>query len=464
MLRTSLPGGIGAVGSAMARFFHPSKPIRNRCPHDQKCCLTGVLVTGKAVHKISKKDQMCYKVCIMEINDGTKFFIVKKNFKVEQRPTIPFESEGPQELAVPPISAPNIDAEWSLDRIVVTNIVSGLSRTVTREEINELQRQEIEVDDDNEPASKNVPAPQEALPPDRGTWEKPIYCFRCAGNFKDLAWKFSTHRWDMVADYNEFQLFRMCFPKEWLVNVVIPMTNKELSNKMSLQEFYVFLGCIFFMVCYDGITDRDLWWSLKPVDMFERALFHLNAYMTRNQFKEIIQSIHYMDKIAPLIFVDCFHEVHQMIDAFNDHYAIGYRPSWLNCINESMNIWLNKFCPGFMPLPFKPHPFGNQYHSIADGDGGKPIMWRVKIIEGKDSPKKADGSWAFPSKWEQMGFTKKVNLLLEIKPIHHMGKIVIGNSGFFIADGVIALHKKGVHDQFLIMKQKYWPKLSLATR
>jgi hypothetical protein len=148
-----------------------------------------------------------------------------------------------------------------------------------------------------------------------------------------------------------------------------------------------------------------------------------------------------------------------MIDAFNDHYAKGYRPSWLNCIDKLMNIWINKFFPGFMSLPRKLHPFGNEYHSIVNGDGGKPIMWRVKIVEGMDRPKKADGSWAFPSKWEQMGFTKMVNLLLEMtEPIHHTGKIVTGDSGFCIADDVIALHKKGVHGQFLIKKQKYWPK------
>jgi hypothetical protein len=112
-----------------------------------------------------------------------------------------------------------------------------------------------------------------------------------------------------------------------------------------------------------------------------------------------------------------------------------------------------------MTLPCKPHPIGNGYHSIADSDDGKPIMRRVKIVEGKDHPKKADGSWAFPLKWEQMGFTKMVNLLLKMTgPIHHTGKIVTGNRGFCIADGVVVLHKKRVHGQFLIKKQKYWPK------
>jgi hypothetical protein len=45
----------------------------------------------------------------------------------------------------------------------------------------------------------------------------------------------------------------------------------------------------------------------------------------------------------------------------------------------------------------KPYPFGNEYHSIADGADGKPIIWQIKIQEGKDRPMKADGTPAFPS-------------------------------------------------------------------
>ena len=41
--RTALPGGIGAVGSTMACFFHPSMKIREKWPNDDKRCITGVL-------------------------------------------------------------------------------------------------------------------------------------------------------------------------------------------------------------------------------------------------------------------------------------------------------------------------------------------------------------------------------------------------------------------------------------
>ena len=99
-----------------------------------------------------------------------------------------------------------------------------------------------------------------------------------------------------------------------------------------------------------------------------------------------------------------------MIDAFNDHYATEYSPSWLNCLDESMNVWLNKFCPGFMSLPRKPHSFGNEYHSIADGDKGQFIMWCIRLVEGKDRPKLPNGQLAFPTKWEQKKYNKTVDL------------------------------------------------------
>ncbi len=54
--------------------------------------------------------------------------------------------------------------------------------------------------------------------------------------------------------------------------------------------------------------------------------------------------------------VDHFHEIHKMIDAFNQHYADNYVPLWLNVLNESMSSWLSKFCPGFTCVSWKPQP------------------------------------------------------------------------------------------------------------
>jgi hypothetical protein len=207
---------------------------------------------------------------------------------------------------------------------------------------------------------------------------------------------------------------------------------------MDLHEFYVFLGCIFYMSCFVGIDNRADWRSTSPIDMMLGAPFCLNAYMTRKRFDEIMSALKYTNKEAPTTFIGRFHEVRQMIDTFNEHYESEHSPSWLLCIDESMNVWLNKFCPGFMSLPCKPHPFGNEYHSIADGDKGHFIMWRICLVKGKDRPKLPKGQFAFPSKGEKKGYNKTVDLLLDMtEPIHRTGKVVTGDNGF--------------------KKRRYWP-------
>ena len=227
---------------------------------------------------------------------------------------------------------------------------------------------------------------------------------------------------------------------------------------MDLQEFYVFLGCHFFMACFEGISDRRDWWSKQTINMFAGAPFRLSEYMSFNRFAVIAKSMTYTDKDSPN-FLDRFHDVRQMIDAWNEHMLTEYCPSWMSCGDESMNSWMDATCPGFMCVPRKPHPFGNEYHSIADGDGGKPIMWKVKLQEGKDRPKKPDGTWAFPSEFEEKGLSVTATLMCELtSPIHHTGKVVTFDSGFCVKVGIEALHAQGVYGQALIKKKRYWPR------
>ncbi len=116
-----------------------------------------------------------------------------------------------------------------------------------------------------------------------------------------------------------------------------------------------------------------------------------------------------------------------------------------------------KVLPGIHVCPPQASPFGNEYHSIADGDDGKPIMWRLKIVEGKDRPKKANGQWAFPSEFP-VGFRKTTTTMLKLmKPIHGKGKVVVGYSGFCVQEGVIECHKRGVWFQAYVKKRNNWP-------
>ena len=81
------------------------------------------------------------------------------------------------------------------------------------------------------------------------------------------------------------------------------------------------------------------------------------------------------------------------------------------------------------PFHASPNPPAMSITWIADGDGGKPIMWQVRLIEGKDRPTLPNGQLAYPSKWEQQGYSKTVNLLLDMtEPLHGMEKVETGDS------------------------------------
>ena len=53
---------------------------------------------------------------------------------------------------------------------------------------------------------------------------------------------------------------------------------------------------------------------------------------------------------------------------------------------QSMSTWTNMHtCPGFMFVPQKPWPFGNEYHTVCCGNTG--IMFAMEIVKGKDAPR-----------------------------------------------------------------------------
>ena len=115
-----------------------------------------------------------------------------------------------------------------------------------------------------------------------------------------------------------------------------------------------------------------------------------------------------------------------------------------------MSTWMNKYsCPGWMFVPRKPWPFGNEYHTVCCSLSG--ILWQMELVEGKDSP-----SEIIP-KYNNQG--KTVALLLRVlEPIFTRGNVVILDSGFCVLKGIVELKKRGVYASALIKKQKYWPK------
>ncbi len=56
---------------------------------------------------------------------------------------------------------------------------------------------------------------------------------------------------------------------------------------------------------------------------------------------------------------------------------------------QIIELLIKPTLPRIMDVPCKPHLRGNKYHSILNGDQGKPFMTQVNLQEGKEKPKDA---------------------------------------------------------------------------
>ena len=143
-----------------------------------------------------------------------------------------------------------------------------------------------------------------------------------------------------------------------------------------------------------------------------------------------------------------------MIGTWNENMHRIFSPGWINCLDESMSPWTNKYtCPGHMFVPRKPWPLGNKYHSICCCISG--IMWSVKLVEGKDRPKEKPKEKF--SNIAKNGTTTSLLLRLS-ESIFHIGMVVILDSGFCVLRAIIELKKRGVYASALIKKRRFWPK------
>ena len=116
-----------------------------------------------------------------------------------------------------------------------------------------------------------------------------------------------------------------------------------------------------------------------------------------------------------------------------------------------MSVWTNMWtCPGWMFLPRKPHPMGNEYHSICCRVSG--IMYAIELVQGKDRPPQIPAE-----KFSEHGKTAGLPLRLT-ESIHHSGRVVIMDSGFCVLLALMKLASFGVYSSAVIKKRRYWPK------
>jgi len=139
----------------------------------------------------------------------------------------------------------------------------------------------------------------------------------------------------------------MLFPKDFVLEVALTEMNKVIIGEpVQYGEFLRWLGLWFLMATVVGPRRRDFW-SSPPIDEFDGAPFCLNKWISRTCFEAILSSLRFTDS-APLTQKDGFWEIRQLIDAWNENMDANFRSSWITCFDESMMMWMDQCCPGFM--------------------------------------------------------------------------------------------------------------------
>ena len=264
----------------------------------------------------------------------------------------------------------------------------------------------------------------------------------------------SWHDLDHDQQRDALELFLACLPLKYIVEVIIPATNAQLvadgMEGTTLGEFLRWLGLALIASLNDAVPRSELWQdSIDPL----RPHPNLREYMSRARFDAIQRRIRLVSGAAanpPLR--DRFATVRGFIDAWNENMERRFIPSFMTCLDESMVAWLNKWtCPGWVHLPRKPHPFGNEYHTIACA--ATHIIFHVELVEGKDRPLQ------LPVPEHEAEFGKMGGLILRMtKTIRDSNRIVIMDSAFCQLRTLIAMKKRGLYATAVIKKKRYWPK------
>jgi hypothetical protein len=446
--------GVGAMGTILTKFIHPSENVRAKHLNlDKRGHSTIILLVGKESKKVNRKDQECY---IFRSDDYPNVLLhaVKRYVKVTH--------EGPpEEFFDMDDNGPNKpEATVGEERAMPP-------RThVLDEELQNFVALGANIDDDNLPAPENVPTistptqqpgrSSNAVFPEDG-WGFQGKCPRKADNNMNRGPSIGAppETWSMMS---KLQFFLLLFPIAYCKAVIITEMNKKLEPGRPPIEWWEYLrwiGIWTLLATTDGHDHRSFWSTETKNDpCFKGAPFRLNDIMSRTRFEEIL-AVHTLFNTPFPNYKDDFHPVRGFINAWNTNMTYVFMSAWIVCLDESMSMWTNMWtCPGWVFCPRKPWDCGNEYHTIACGMSS--IIFYMEMVEGKARPKEME-----KPEFENLG--KTVGLLLRLtRPIWNSGRVVVLDSGFCVIQAIVELKKKGVHSAALIKKRRYWPKYILG--
>jgi hypothetical protein len=448
--------GVGAQCSILLKYLHPAQKIDQVIPingREHKQQLHDCFVVSRETRNIKRIGKICIVVKHASFGDNL-IYCAERYAKV----TVEGEADGffDKVTDLPMFTnAPSFSVDDLCKPIDVSLLDMGGKGSSRSEDIALARSQGLDVDDDNEPAPENIPAEGVTIDSTANIhgqeWGWNGTCHRKSAHHTDVSPQIKDYTKNHLRTLSKLEMFLLFFPVDYLENVIVKETSNILVGQahspLSLGEFLRFLGCIFFMSCFSGV-DRTDFFSSEPVSLEAGAPYRLTQFMAGYRFQQIMSCLTITTSKPTQ--TDRFWEMRNLIAAWNQNMQDRYVPSWVSCLDESMSIWNMKWtCPGFVFCPRKPHPVGNEYHTIADGL--TTILYAAEIVMGKDTP--AD----YVHQYEKEEGKTSSLLARLTRSIWHSGKVVILDSGFCVLQALINLKKRGLYAGAVIKKRRYWP-------
>lgn len=262
--------------------------------------------------------------------------------------------------------------------------------------------------------------------------------------------------------------FHYFMPWDYFEVHLIPATNKSLlentKKETNVSEIKTYFGIWFLMSLHPQYSMLEFFTSESIDGKKKRRRDDFwdppkcGKYMSRNRFKDITSCLR-LNNNTPPTYRDRSWELRELIKGFNDHMEIMFDPSWITCVDESMVSFLNEYCPNWVCIKRKPHPFGNEYHTIACCLS--KIIFRIEMVETeKDRPK--EGEYSTPEFENEMAKTAALCCRMT-RTIWGTSRVCLLDSGFGYMTTLPELEKNGVFGTTVFKKKGVgWPKGSDA--
>ena len=308
-----------------------------------------------------------------------------------------------------------------------------------------------DIDDDNEPVQDNIPGLSPNNECQYKGWGFSGVCNRRQNGGNKRGANLKNHNTDLKL--TRLQLWEILFPTKWVKEVMLKEMNKQMKRSVLYGEWLRFIG-IWLEIATTVGFERRKFWREGDESGSRMPPYSYNDIMSRDRFESILSNLAYTGKDPPR-YKDRFWEVREMLAAWNANMANEFWAGWMTCLDESISKWVSKYtCPGYMVVPRKPWPFGNEYHTICCAMSG--LLFALELVEGKDKPNQRPDQ-------EHSDLGKMAGLMMRLtESLRFSNDVVICDSGFCVLKGVASCKKVGVNIQAMIKKRRYWPKYILG--